>query len=125
MGRPLTPTSILDASGAFKRHPERKNKNEPIVTNPFPDSPPLFLSDQEKACWNEVVSLAPAGVLTASDPLIVEVIARLLAEYRELGPEMLITKVTRLCQEMAKIGLTPSGRAGLSVEKPKEANKFL
>ena len=119
MARPKTPTNILEAKGAFKINPERRNKNEPIVTDPFPKVAPEHLEDGQKSCWHEIVKTAPAGVLTAADVLIVEMIARLLSEYRKKGEKFCPSKLTRLSAEYNRIGLSPSSRAGLSVEKPK------
>lgn len=125
MARPRTATNILEARGAFKNHPGRGKErvNEPTTNIQFPKSAPKHLSAKEKACWREVVSITPAGVLTGADVLIVEVIAILLAEFRESKAEFQTARLTRLTCEMGKIGLTPSSRAGLSVEKPK-GNKF-
>jgi len=119
MGRPRTATNILEAKGAFKAHPERRNKNEPIVTDPFPKKAPSILTAEQIECWDQVVGMAPAGVLTSADVLIVEMIACLLSEYRQDREKFSPVKLGRLSSEINRIGLSPSSRAGLSVEKPK------
>lgn len=123
MGRARTASNILDAKGAFKKDPQRKRINEPTVTDPFPKTPPAVLTAKEKKCWKEIVKAAPAGVLTAADVLIVEVIAVLLSEFRTDREYFTAARLTRLTTEMGKIGLSPSARASLSVEKPK-GNEF-
>lgn len=65
----------------------------------------------------------PAGVLTASDSVQVEIAACLLSEFREKKGAMEISRVTRLCAELGKLGLNPSGRAGLQIET-ETVNKF-
>lgn len=123
MGKPRTATNILESKGAFKKNPNRKRPNEPKVTNPFPTSAPEQLSDEQVACWNEIVSIAPAGVLTGADTIIVEIGACLLAEFREKQGAIDTARITRLTTELGKLGLTPSSRAGLTVDKPK-GNEF-
>ena len=123
MARPRTATNILEARGAFKRHPERKRKSEPKVDSAFPTKPPAYLDADERKCWREVVRIAPAGVLTGADTVTVEVVARLLAEFRDDSRGMQVARITRLTSEMGKIGLSPSARASLSVHKPEE-NEF-
>lgn len=125
MGRPRTATNILKARGSFKVHPERASdrEDEPIVTNPFPETPPDILTDDEADCWKEIVAIAPAKVLTGADVIIVEMAACLLAEYRKDRAEFPTQKLTRLSAEINRLGLSPSSRASLSVGKTK-GNKF-
>ncbi|PHR17307.1 MAG: terminase [Sphingopyxis sp.] len=126
MGRPRTATSVLDARGAFKKHSERRNERakEPKVSSPFPKSAPRHLSKGQAACWREVVRIAPAGVLTGADTLVVEVIACLLSEFREMKGMVPASRITRLTSEMAKIGLSPSARASLSVDDSDDDDDF-
>lgn len=125
MSRPRTATNILEARGAFKNHPGRgkDRENEPISDIKFPKNPPKHLTAKEKSCWCEVVGMTPAGVLTGADVLIVEIIAVLLSEFRKYREEFQTARLTRLTSEMGKIGLTPSSRAGLTVQKTK-GNKY-
>jgi phage terminase small subunit len=123
MARPKTPSNILQLKGAFDKNPQRENKSEPAGNGDFVAEAPAHLSQAEAACWDEVVGLVPAGVLTGSDLLQVELVAKLLVRFREEGAEMPAQLLTRFSAEMGKIGLSPSSRAGLSVSKPK-TNKF-
>jgi len=123
MARPRTATNILEARGAFRKDPQRKRPNEPKVDSAFPAKPPAHLDAAERKCWREVVRIAPAGVLTGADIVTVEIVARLLAEFRDDSRGMQVARITRLTSEMGKIGLSPSARASLSVYKPDE-NEF-
>jgi len=123
MARPRTATNILDARGAFKKNPNRKRTGEPTVDRPFRKSAPRQLTDEQKICWKEIVKACPAGVLTAADHLIVEVVAVLLAEFRRSGAEMSAAHLNRMTTQMGRLGLDPSGRASLTVDRPK-ANEF-
>ena len=124
MARPKKPSNILKLKGAFKKNPNRENTDEPEVAAAFPSKPPCHLNKDEIEVWNEIVSIAPAGVLTGADVITVEMIACLLVEYRRDREEFPPAKLTRLSGELKSIGLNPSGRAGLHVVK-KPVNEFL
>ncbi|HEY7821935.1 MAG TPA: hypothetical protein VIG24_03835, partial [Acidimicrobiia bacterium] len=81
-------------------------------------APPRYLTKDQKACWKEILKLAPEGVLTAADAIAVEIVACLLAEYRDDPILMPAARITRLTTEMKTLGLNPSGRASLVVPKP-------
>jgi phage terminase small subunit len=123
MARPKTATNILELKGAFKTHPERKRKNEPAGSPIVSATAPAHLSDGQSAAWAEIVAVVPAGVLTGSDSIHLEIVACLLAEFRAEHGLLDTARITRLTSEMGKLGLNPSARAGLSVEKPK-VNKY-
>ncbi len=123
MARPTTPSRILELKGAYKAHPERKPKGEPVPNDPFPKSPPRHLTAKQKKTWHEIVGITPAGVLSDADVVHVEIVACLLAEYREIEGAMDTSRITRLESLMGKLGLNPSARAGMSIEKPRK-NKY-
>ena len=123
IGTQRTATAILEAKGAFKKNPNRKRESEPVVNDPLDKAPPKSLSEFEAECWSEIIDIAPAGVLTAADKISVELIAVLLAEFRLNKADTTAAIINRLAQELTKLGLNPSGRAGLTVDKPKE-NQF-
>lgn len=120
MARPRTATNILDARGAFKKNPNRARPNEPKVEAKFRKSPPKRLTEDQRQAWRELVKAVPAGVLTAADHLVMEIAACLLAEFWACPAEMDTTRITRLHAIMARFGLDPSGRASLTIEKPKD-----
>jgi phage terminase small subunit len=123
MARPRMPTNLLELKGSFKRHPETKRPKEPEGILDFSSEPPCHLTERQKSTWNEVVSMIPSGVLTGSDLIHVEVVACLLSEYREKNGGIETGRITRLTTEMGKLGLNPSGRASLIVDKPSK-NKY-
>lgn len=120
MARPRTATAVLDARGAFRKDPQRKRASEPDTKSSFPPSPPNYLTPAERKCWRQLVAIAPSGVLTGADVVKVELASRLLAEMREDYRSMSVGKLGRLSLELDRLGLSPSGRAGLTVDKPKE-----
>lgn len=123
MARPRTASKILELKGAFKKHPDRKRTSEPVPNGEIDKTPPRHLTPGQKKCWREIVGIVPAGVLSDADKIHVEVVACLLAEYRAEKGLMTTARITRLTSEMGKLGLNPSARAGLSVERPKK-NKY-
>ena len=122
MGRPRTPTNILEMRGAFKANPQRKRRAEPKPKGAFPSRPPSHLSAAEKATWKEVVRRVPAGVLGDADVFQVESLARLLTRFR-MTDEPPMTMYQTLGTLLGKLGLNPASRAALTVEKPK-TNKY-
>jgi hypothetical protein len=118
MARARTPTSVLDARGAFKRHPERKRTDEPIPTGPFNESPPDYFDAFQVECWENIILNVLPGVLKNSDELIVEISAVLLAEFRTNSADMETARIARLTAELGKLGFSPSDRAKLTVAKP-------
>lgn len=123
MGRPRTPTSVLDARGAFKKHPERKRAGEPVVTDPI-GAPPDRLNKLQVRAWHEVVARAPLGVLTAADFHAVEQLCVLLAESWEQGGDFPIMKRNSINKMLGQLGMTPSDRARLSIAPQQETNPF-
>ena len=122
MTRPRTATKILDARGAFKTHPERKREAEPMAAA-FNPEPPDYFDELQIAVWHEIINMVPAGVLTSADALQVEGVTTLVAEFRQDTKNFPTAKLNRMFSEMGKLGLNPSGRASLTVDKPK-VNEF-
>lgn len=119
MARPRTPTNLLDARGAFKRHPERRRDGEPVVNDPI-GAPPAGLDPEELRWWKEIVARAPLGVLTAADYMPVLLAAKLMAEAMADFPGFNPAKLGRLQSLLGTFGMTPSDRAKLSIPKAKE-----
>lgn len=122
MGRPKTPTKLLDARGAFRKHPERRRDGEPEVKDPL-GSPPSLEPDELEA-WREIIERAPVGVLTAADWHSVEMASCLMAEYRRDRTGFAAGKMGRLQSLLGRFGMTPADRASLNIEKPKDGNPY-
>jgi hypothetical protein len=123
MTRPRIASNILEARGTFRKNPQRARPDEPTVDAPFPSVPPSCLTDLEADSWREIVGIAPAGVLTAADVVIVEICACLLAEYRA-DRSLSSSRLSHLRQCLARLGLDPSGRASLRVDRQPERGEF-
>lgn len=86
MGRPLLTAEELQRRGIgpgspnWARYKDRINKESkgvtvPVATQPrepLRKSPPRYMDDKQRALWTKIVSTAPAGALSASDEIAVE-----------------------------------------------------
>ena len=120
MARPRTPTSVLEARGAFKHDPQRRRPSEPVVTEPI-GTPPHHLTAAQLLAWDEIVGYAPDGVLTSADRLSVEVASVLLAEFRADPAEMSAPRLLRLTGLLGHFGMNPADRSKLSIKQPEQS----
>jgi hypothetical protein len=129
MARPKTPTSILDARGAFKKDPGRARPKEPSGNGVLSDLSPalplelthLFSQELFDLCWDELHAQIPAGVATGTDYTTFYLCVEMLATHKAVG--LSDGRFSKLITLMGKFGLNPSDRAGLVVDK-KEADPF-
>lgn len=115
MARPRTPTNVLDARGAFKKHPERARTDAPAA-GPLGNPPSHVTGDVLKA-WREIAKSAPLQVLTESDRLALELAANLLAQFRLNPVDFPAAKLVRLEALLGKFGMTPADRAKVGGKK--------
>jgi len=125
MGRNHTPSAILDAKGSYIHNPQLKRPNEPVASRPL-GGPPKWLSPEEKVVWRDVAKQVLPGVAFNSDRNTFELLVRLITKMRAGQMD----KSSDMCQMVslsARFGMTPSDRAKISVEAPKESalTKFL
>ena len=123
MGRPATASAILELKGAYKTNPERRRLKEPDPAGVFDKKPPKGLEKDEIAAWKEVISQVPKLVLTGSDRNLVEMTAVLWAQFRREKHEMAVARMNRMVTNFGFLGMTPSDRTRLQVDKPKN-NEF-
>src|ERR1035437_2300326 len=102
-----------------------KRPNEPIASRPL-GGPPKWLSPEEKVVWRDVAKQVLPGVVYNSDRNTFELLVRLITKMRAGQMD----KSSDMCQMVslyARFGMTPSDRAKISVEAPKESalTKFL
>jgi phage terminase small subunit len=114
---------VAELKGATRKDPQRYRKQPPAVEFPVGQAPD-HLSEQAKACWFEIVTYAPIGVIKGADRITLETLSNLLAEYRKAPDEFAVGKYTHLIGCLARLGMTPADRQKLGTEKPKEDNEF-
>jgi P27 family predicted phage terminase small subunit len=146
-GRKPLPTAIKEATGALKHDPQRRNNAEPTTKRGYPACPATIAVDEvAKQCWNETCELLDEmGILTTSDKRVLHVYCvtysewLFLSEYVKNGNVRLANDrgnettspeagqvhkyADRLLKLLAELGLTPSSRSRLHVEK-KEDDPF-
>ena len=118
MSRPSKPAQLHEISGGYIKHPERRNKNAPQPEKgigPARDD----LMDDERQCWDEIVSCICPGVLGNSDRIWVERAARLLARSRR-DDKFTGSNETALQTYLSRLGMNPSDRTKITPRKPEE-----
>jgi phage terminase small subunit len=105
------PTELLMLNGAFEKNPKRKRSIGPKSTAAIGD-PPATLNETERDIWREIVSHAPAGVLTLPDAIMLETLCQLVGAMRARD----ITDAQRgqMIKMLSLIGFTPSDRSRIS-----------
>lgn len=122
MGRPRTPSNVLELRGAFKKNPARRRK-DPEGTAPFCESPPPHLPQAAVSAWSYIVARLPQIALFNCDEIAVEMAARQLASYWLTGDH---DTLKELRQWLARLGMFPVDRAKLpSKEAEGEKDPYL
>src|SRR5215207_2714069 len=125
MSRPRLPTELLQLNGGYRadRHGPRQAapKSELAIGDP-----PGHLAPDEAAAWREFVRDAVPGVLTGSDRMALEALARLLAKSRRQG--LTNAELGHLRGFLREIGATPASRGRVrpvgTTEAPASGNPW-
>lgn len=120
-GRPRKPTNILEAKGAFKKNPDRKRGPEPECKDPLGPAPDYF-NDAQRQAWNDIKGQCVPGILTGADTTALECAALTLDDIR--NGNITAAQLGRMQAWLVQFGMTPSGRANLSVPGEKKKNGF-
>lgn len=121
MGRRRKPKAEHELNGTFEKHPEREAQyaNEPKPKGPIGDPPARFLKEnspsaaRELEAWNELMEMAPPGVLTSSDRWVCERMACLMAKSRYTT--LKASEETALKDYLGRIACTPADRSKVNV----------
>jgi hypothetical protein len=119
MPRPRKPSNVLELNGAFKHNPDRRRatvKPPAGVLGPAPDR----FDDHQREAYDEIVRLAPPGVLKPSDAPSVELLATLLAEFRQAPYAFNAAKHGGTLKLLQQFAMTPSSRENFSVKTDEE-----
>ncbi len=110
MGRPRTPTAVLELRGAFRRNPNRRRKFEPRKLTALPEPRPS-LPKPVKAAWLEMQSRG--FWLTSADKFLVEIATKLMAGYR--SDQLKSGDVSMLIGLLSVIGFSPKERGSMDL----------
>lgn len=119
MGRPRKPSNVLELSGAFKRNPQRRRDTVKARELGLAGAPERF-DDVQRECYDDIVRLAPPGVLKASDQPSVELLAVLMAEFRQAPYAFVAAKHAATLKLLQQFAMTPSSRENFSVKTDDE-----
>src|SRR5690606_10751827 len=81
MARHAQPREVAELKGATRKNPQRYRKTPPACEQPLGTAPD-HMGEHAKACWFEIETYAPSGVLRGADRLLLEIASELLAEFR-------------------------------------------
>lgn len=139
MPTPRTPTSILEARGAYKKNPQRAKarENEPVVTDPIGDPPAGFMPEERpgrkdeagnwierpsvydpterqrlRAIWFELLADAAPGVLNRSHRFHLEATCRLMVKVRHGSPKT--GDYANLNKFLTQMGMNPAAQSTVS-----------
>jgi P27 family predicted phage terminase small subunit len=148
-GRKPLPTALKEASGAFKKDPQRRNHSEPKPAVGIPEMPSFFAKDEAAVeIWNNTTKqLADMGVLTLADKDLLAMYCVTYADFircyedvrtrgrscvSDGGKESATVEAkdlqangNRILKMQTELGLTPSSRSRLHANKEeKEEDPF-
>jgi len=130
-------TKLLELTSHYKMNPQNIREEEPEVNEYLTVKPPKYFNRAEKNAWNEILVAAPEFVLTRSEKFIVEICAKLLAEFRRDGTvrgqsaegvdlfyKMDPARISRMEVCLGKIGLNPSDRSKVQMTRPSAKSTY-
>jgi P27 family predicted phage terminase small subunit len=147
-GRKPIATAIKEASGAFAKDPQRRNKSEPEAKRGWPNAPDHVKSDAVAfECWmNVCTTLDELAILTTADQCLMALYCSTYSQWlwlaetvkdgncRDINVQGNATTTPeaqqvhkyadRLLKMMSELGLTPSSRSRLHVKKDEETDPF-
>jgi hypothetical protein len=124
MPRPRKPSNVLELKGSFKKNPQRARTPVKAPEGPFGPPPPRF-DEEQRSCWYEVLELIPPAILAHADRVQVELLATLLAEFRQAYYAFPAQKIGHLRLCLDALGLTPASREKFNRPEPdKAADRF-
>ncbi len=109
-------TNVIAAKGGFKTNPARRRADPP--SSGMVGQPPAYLSEDEKATWQELLATSPQGVLQASDAVALELAATLLSDYRRDRSSFNAGRLAVLQKALSAIGRTPVDRGRVAAPAP-------
>jgi hypothetical protein len=100
---------------AGKRSPRRSRKRKPAAPAPItlqyngPLGPaPAHLKPAQRAVWDELSAIIPAGVAQASDRWAFELLVCLMSKFRRGAAKA--SEANQILSQLARFGMTPSDR---------------
>ncbi|MBC8008591.1 MAG: hypothetical protein H7067_00665 [Burkholderiales bacterium] len=113
------PTHLLNPR--YAKAAGRDTQNEPRPRGPLTERPRLPRAVAQ--CWDEIISLAPEGILQDCDAVIVELTARLWAKAR--SGKASAAEMTQLRTCLGELAMSPAARSRVTIKSAAtERNEF-
>lgn len=126
-GRPRKPTAVALLHNVDREHATRWRKQqrdkEPTNTDPLPADPPEYFTELQRDCYQEIIVGCHKDVLTIADAQMVEIIAVLLAKFRERRGDVHPNIIGKLFSGFDRLGMSPSARSKVQAVKRGEDEK--
>lgn len=120
MPRPRKPSNVLELRGTFKKDPKRRRTPVQAPDGSIGD-PPEGFDDMMLACWHEILGLIPPAILAKADRVNVEMLASLLAEFRQARYAFPANKIGHMRILLDGLGMSPAGREKFNRPEPDKA----
>jgi phage terminase small subunit len=117
MGKPRTPTSVLEARGTFLHDPSR-SRVDPDTSGPL-GPPPEHFAPELQSIWNEIASIAPVDVLSNADRFLIELTCTLMNRLR--SGLIKTPEYATLLSCLSRLGMSPADRS--RVAAPSKSSK--
>ena len=118
----IKPTALHEATGALKKNPNRKRKGEVRPRKGIGSAPPAPSSDFAEI-WDEIVDSVIPGVLGNCDRQHLEILCRLMAEFRADPQSMSSAKLSMIEKMLGKLGMNPIDRIRITVPEDEVKSK--
>jgi hypothetical protein len=118
-GRPQAALEVAELKGRMKHARGTYKKRRAKSRQPL-GTAPNYLTEEEQKVWFEIESYAIQGTLRAPHRPILEITARLMAEFRRKFPDMATPRIGQLISCLGRLGLSPVDQQRLGLEKPEE-----
>lgn len=143
-GRKPQSTAAKEASGAFRKDPQRRNKDEPQAKRGMPEKPEHVAADPVASeQWDELCrTLGDMNIVTLADRSLLALYCSTYSQWNQLQTEVaengcyvvndkgnlsqspqaiqVHRYADRLLKMMAELGLTPSARSRIKAPKQDE-----
>ena len=118
----IKPTALHKLTGAYKKDPQRTRNNEAsprLGIGKAAENPSVIFSD----VWDEVVDNVCPGVLGNCDRIHLEIVCRLICQFRSDPEEISSAKIGMIEKMLGKLGMNPIDRIKITVPQDEEISK--
>ena len=123
MPRPRKPAHLKAIQGTDRINKQRLNINEPREIGEIGEAPSYF-NQAERDTWEEIKSIMYEGVAGTADRVALELLTRLMVEYRSAPENFQAAKLTIIGKLLSSFCMNPSDRTRVSIIPKRKENPF-